>query len=65
MVGAPTLRNLKIMIRQNIVNKFAVAVEDIEIADKIFGTYFSTLKEITTRPIPKLVVGDLFKYKDI
>ena len=38
MVGASTIRNLKMMLKQNIVHNFPVAVEDIEIAEKIFGT---------------------------
>ena len=32
------------MIRQNIIQNFPVAVEDIEIAKKIFGPDMSTLK---------------------
>ena len=59
MVGAPTLRNLKTMIRQNIIQNFLVRVEDIEIAQKIFGPDVSILKERTTRQTPKVVVDDL------
>ena len=58
MVGAPTLQNLKMMIRQNIIQNYTVTFEDIEIAEKIFGADVSTLKGITTRQRPKVVVGD-------
>ena len=49
MVGAPTLRNLNMTIRQNIIQNLSVTVEDIDIAEKIFGTDVSTLKVRTTR----------------
>ena len=58
MVVAPTLENLKMMIRQNIIQNLPVTVEDIEIAEKIFGADVSTLKGITTIQRPKVVVGD-------
>ena len=44
VVEAPTLINLKMMIRKNIIQNFPVTVEDIEIAEKIFGPDVSTLK---------------------
>ena len=57
-VGAPTLQNLKTVIRQNIIHNFLVRVEDIEIAEKIFGPDVSTLKVKTTRQRPKVVVNN-------
>ena len=57
MVGALTFINLKMMIRQNIIQNFPVTVEDIEIAEKIFGPDVSTLKVKTTRQRPKVVVN--------
>ena len=44
------------MIRQNIIQNLPVMAEDIEIAEKIFGPDVSTLKGITTRKRPKVVV---------
>ena len=44
MVGAPILRNLKLMIRQIIIHNFPVMVEYIEIADNIVGPDVSTMK---------------------
>ena len=57
MVGAPTLRNLKMIISQDIIHNFPVTVEGIEISEKIFGLYVSTLKGRTMRQSPKVVVG--------
>ena len=37
MVGAPTFRNLKIMISQNIIQNLPVTVEDFDISENIFG----------------------------
>ena len=53
MVGAPTFRNLKTTILKNIIQNPPVTVEDIEIAENIFGPDVSTLKGRTTiqRPI--------------
>ena len=33
MVGAPTFRKFKMMIKQNIIKNFPVTVEDIEIEE--------------------------------
>ena len=61
MVGAPTLQNLKIMIRQNIIQNFSVVVEYIEIAEKIFGPDASNLKVIIKIQRPKVVVDDFIE----
>ena len=44
MSEAPNLQNLKMMIRQDIIQDFPVTVEDIEIAEKISGPDVYTLK---------------------
>ena len=49
VVGTPTLRNFKTMIRQNIIHNFPVTVEDINIAEKIFVPDMSTFNGRTTR----------------
>ena len=61
MVVAPRLRNLKMTIRQNIIQNFPVMVEDIEVAENIFVPGVSNLKGRTTRQIPKVVVGDFIE----
>ena len=58
LVRAPNFRNLKMMIRQNIIQNYPFTVKVIDIAEKIFGPDFSTLKITTTRQRPKVVVGD-------
>ena len=49
MVEAPTLQNLKMMISQNIIQNCSVMLEDIDIADKIFGPDVSKLEGRTMR----------------
>ena len=61
MAGVPTLRNLNMAIRQNIIQNLPVTVEDIDIAEKIFGPNVSTLKVRTTRKSPKVVVDDFIE----
>ena len=61
MVGSPNLRNLKMMIRQKIIQNFPVTVEDIEIEDKIFGPDVSTLEVRTTIQREKVVVDDFIE----
>ena len=52
------------MIRRNIIHNFPVTVEDIDIAEKIFGPYVSTLKGIKMIQRPKVAVDDLLKYQE-
>ena len=61
MVGAPTLRDLKMILWHNIIHNFPVTVEDIEIVDKIFGPDVSSLKVITIIQRPKVVVDDFIE----
>ena len=58
MVGAPTLKSLKIIVSYNIIQNFSVTVEYIEIAEKIFVPDVYTLKGRITRQSPKVVVDD-------
>ena len=61
MLGVTTLKILKMMIRQNIIQNFPATVEDIEITEKILGPDVSTLKGRTTIKRPKVVVDDFIK----
>ena len=61
MVGVPTLKFLKMMIRQNMIHHLPVTVEDIEIVEKIFGPDVSTLNGITTIQRTQVVVDDSIK----
>ena len=57
-VGAPRLENLKAMIRANMIANCPVTVEDINIAQDIFGDDVSTLKGKSTRRKAKPVKDD-------
>ena len=61
VVGVTTLRNLKMMIRKDIIQNFTVMVVDIEISEKIFGPDYSTLKVTTTRKLLKVVVDNFIE----
>ena len=61
IVGAPDLQILRMIIIQNIINNFPVTVGDIEIVEKIFGPYVSTLKGKTMRQSQKLVEDDFIE----
>ena len=61
MVGAPTFRNLKTTILKNIIQNPPVTVEDIEIAENIFGPDVSTLKGRTTIQRPIVDVDDFIE----
>ena len=60
-VGAPRMENLKAMIRANMIANCPVTVEDINIAQEIFGDDVSTLKGKSTRRKPKPVQDDLIE----
>ena len=60
MVGAPTLLNLNKMISHNIINNLPFTVEDIGIAENIFGPDVSTLKGTKTRQRPKMILNDFY-----
>ena len=49
-LGAPTIENFKHLIRMNAIKNNPVTVEDITIAEKIFGPDVATLKGKSTRP---------------
>ena len=61
VLGEPTLRNLNMMIRQNIIQNFPVTVEDIVIEKKLFSTDVSTLTGRITRKNTKVFVYDFIE----
>ena len=63
MLGAPTYRNLKMTIMQNIIHNFPVTVEDIEVAENIFGPDVSILKGRTNRQRKFFLWMILLKYQ--
>ena len=73
IVGCPTVENFKHILRQNIIKNCPVTVEDVNIAEKIFGPDIGALKGKTIRKAPIRVKEDLVeippeirdKHKDI
>jgi len=73
IVGCPTVENFKHILRQNIIKNCPVTVEDVNIAEKIFGPDIGALKGKTVRKAPIRVKEDLVeippeiydKHKDI
>ena len=58
LLGAPTLDNYKGFIKMNGVHNCSVRLDDIIIAENIFGPDMATLKGKSTRPKPKPVLKD-------
>ena len=61
IVGTPTMDNFKSLLRMNIIKNCPVTVEDINIAEKIFGPDVSSLKGKSTRRKPNPVRKDLIE----
>jgi hypothetical protein len=61
IVGTPTMSNFKSLLKMNIIQNCPVTVEDVNIADKIFGPDMSSLKGKSTRRKPKPVRKDLIE----
>jgi hypothetical protein len=53
IVGTPTMNNLKPLLLMNVIQNCPVAVEDVNISEKIFGPDMSSLKGKSTRRKPK------------
>ena len=59
IVGMPTVENFKVLLRMNAIHNCPVMVEDVKIAERIFGPNMSSLKGKSTRRKPKPVRKDL------
>jgi hypothetical protein len=57
-LGTPSVQDFKAMLRMNIIANNPVTIEDIEIAEQIFGSDIGSLKGKTTRKKPIPVVND-------
>ena len=60
-IGAPTVTNFKYLIKANMIKNCPVTVEDIKIAEKIFGKDVSYIKGKMMRSKPKVVKRDLIQ----
>jgi hypothetical protein len=61
ILGYPTVANFKHIIKQNLIKNCPVTVEDINIAEKIYGMDIAVLKGKTTRRNPPRVKDDLIE----
>ena len=57
-VGSPTVDNFKALLKMNFIKNCPVTVEDVKVAERIFGPALSTLKGKSTRKTPKPVIRD-------
>jgi hypothetical protein len=48
-VGTPTIESFKALIKMNAIKNCPVTTEDVNIAEKIFGTNMSSLRGKSTR----------------
>ena len=60
-MGTPTVENFEVLLRQNIMQNCPITVEDIIIAEDIFGPDTSSPKGKSMRSKPKPVRKDLIK----
>ena len=61
MVGAPTVEDLKMVIRQNLFKNCPVTIQDVNLVEKIFGPDELTLKRRSTKPSPIQTVDNSIK----
>jgi hypothetical protein len=55
-IGTPSLKDFKTIITSNTIKNIPITVDDINIAEKVFGPDIGALKGKTTRQKPALVV---------
>lgn len=57
-LGTPSLSDFKAIIKMNVIKNLPITLEDVNIAEQIFGTDIGALKGKTTRQKPAPVVSD-------
>jgi Reverse transcriptase (RNA-dependent DNA polymerase) len=57
-IGTPSLKDFKLIITSNMIKNIPITIDDINIAEKIFGPDVGALKGKTTRQKPAPVVED-------
>ena len=63
-VGSPTVDNFKALLKMNMIKNCPVTIEDVNVAEKIFGPAMSTLKGKSTRQAPRPVIRDEIELPD-
>ena len=57
-LGAPTMENTKIIIRQNLIKSCPMTIEDVNLDNRMFGSDISTFRVQSTSPKPVQVIDD-------
>jgi hypothetical protein len=57
-LGTPSLRDFKAIVRTNAIKNLPITIDDINIAEQVFGPDVGALKGKTTRVKPAPVVAD-------
>ena len=57
-VGCPSMGDFKFLIQNNLIHNCPVTIEDLHVAEDIFGANINALKGKTTRRTPKVVEID-------
>ena len=57
-LGAPTIASLKTLLKYNLIKNCDVSVQDVEIAERIFGPDIAALKGKSVRQNPNQVLDD-------
>ena len=60
-LGFPTVNDMKVMIKMNSVSNCPVTIEDVELAEKIYGKDVASLKGKTVRRKPNPVVNNMIE----
>jgi hypothetical protein len=64
IIGCPTVENYQHILKQNINRNCPVTIEDLKIAQKIFGPDIGALKGKSTTSKPQPVKSDLIEIPD-
>ena len=60
-IGSPSLENMKMILKQNLIEDCSVTTKDVETAERVFGPDVGTLKGKTVRKKSPVVKNDLIE----
>jgi len=60
-IGSPSLENMKMILKQNLIEDCTVTTKDVETAERVFGPDVGTLKGKTVRKESPFVKNDLIE----
>ncbi len=61
LIGTPSLKNFKAIVKGNMIKNIPISVDDIDRAEKIYGPDIYAIKGKSTRSAPKPVVNNLIE----